>query len=437
MIIARNRITRLASLLMCIYSFTIMSLQEMIPTLLRQTIVVALPALLIMTCIALNFFEKPGFFIEIIPLCLICMELIMLFWNNHTIYAEGIKGIYGQFVPLLFFFACCRDREWFPIVIKAMMVFGLFYAAGTYVCTYVPFFYTGTVEPLMKRLYPYINYAEGYKAGITAHYSTNGMYLTNGFIALSCVAWSKRIKGKKIVLEIVLSLFVAIAFLICGKRGMLISLVLGSYIAYFLLTNKKKYRILKMLIATFIILFAIRAIAFVIPQVTNSYTHTIEMVEKGDVTTGRFELWQMGWEALLQAPLFGHGWRWFLLYSDTGRDVHNIYLQLLIEVGIIGSIPFFIFFVLTYLRTLKLVFFWKDHELDKTMSDMQFNPILFLLMYQSFFLIFIFQGTGFFNPEVLFPYMACSTLTHFLYMKHKDQLVKMNVLKRGIKACIG
>ena len=438
MTIVRKWFIGIATFLLCIYSFTVLSFQEMIPTLLRQTIVVALPAILIMISVAINLIEKPRIFIEIVPLSLICMELIILLWNNHSIRTEGITSVYSQVIPLLFFFACFRDTDWFPIVIKAMVIFGLIYAVGTYLSVYIPSLYTNTIAPLMKELYPHIIYTQGSVAGFTAHYSTNGMYLANGFMALACVAWTRHNNGKRITLEIVLLVFVAIAFLICGKRGTLLCLVFGTYIAYFLLTKNPKHRILKMIAFTVALVVAIRLVALVIPQVTASYTRTVEMYyDSGDVTTGRLDLWRMAWQAFLQAPLFGHGWRWFLVFSDTGRDVHNCYLQLLTEVGIIGSIPFFIFFVLTYLRTLKLTFLWQDNGLDQNTVALKPNPVLFLLMYQSFFLLFIFEGTGLFNVEVLFPYIACCTMTHVLYQRHKKEMVAMNLYRRCIKACIG
>ncbi|MGV3523925.1 MAG: O-antigen ligase family protein [Candidatus Sericytochromatia bacterium] len=48
----------------------------------------------------------------------------------------------------------------------------------------------------------------------------------------------------------------------------------------------------------------------------------------------RLETWQMAWQAFLEAPWFGNGWGQF-------TQTHNVPLQLLAEVGIIGLLGFY------------------------------------------------------------------------------------------------
>lgn len=433
MTMIRKRATSLAALLLCVYSFSVYSFQEMIPAWLRQSVVVALPAILIVVCIAINIIEKPRFLLETVPLCLLCMVGIILFWNNHNIQTEGITSVYSLIVPLLFFFACCRNADWFPTVVKAMAFFGLFYAVCMYICVYIPPVYNQYVAPLMKELYPNANYTQNAVAGFTAHYSTNGMYLSNGFIAFACLAWSKYGNGKRFTLEACLLAFLIIALLICGKRSTLLCLALGTFLTYYLLSPNHKHRCLVIIIASLALLLAIRLVAFILPQVTNAYERTVEMHASGDVTTGRLDLWKMGWDAFLQAPLFGHGWRWFWVDSNTGRDVHNCYLQLFTEVGLVGSVPFFIFLIATYLRALKLAFLWRDGGLGTYHSYMWNNPVPFIMLYQSFFLAYIFVETGLFNIEVLFPYIVSATMTHVLYVRYLPQLTAIGVLRKGVK----
>jgi O-antigen ligase len=72
-----------------------------------------------------------------------------------------------------------------------------------------------------------------------------------------------------------------------------------------------------------------------------------------DQGTGRFTVWRMGLEALKDRPLFGYGWYNFPIAYDQysaifwpknyrgrflgwHRSAHNLYLQTLVELGIVG-----------------------------------------------------------------------------------------------------
>lgn len=59
-----------------------------------------------------------------------------------------------------------------------------------------------------------------------------------------------------------------------------------------------------------------------------------------DISTGRFDLYEIAYKAFSQSPIFGIGAGLFKEVTHAYTDVHNAYLQVLCEQGIIGLILF-------------------------------------------------------------------------------------------------
>lgn len=389
-----------------------------------------MPVILIFAYFILVFIKKPVIHNSVVYCSAVLMAIIMMVWNNYSIQDQGIITMYGQFVPMLFFLICSRKSDWYDLFLKMMIFFGAFYTIGTYICLAIPSLYYNTIGPLFESLYPQAGYILNSKAGFTAHYSTNGMYIANG-IAATLVMWihnkenNRRTKGFFLLLVLELG-----ALLICGKRGTLLCIILALYITYFLYNeNKPKGRLFKLIVISFVAIVVVYVFSLVIPELANAYTRMLAMMDKNDVSTGRFDLWAAGWRGFLENPIFGHGWRWFY-YNDTSvysnYDIHNCYIQFLCELGIIGSAPFFIFFFYSYFRTIMLVKAWRKGQLQECLDLLSFNPLVFCITYQTFFLIFIFEGTAFYNPEALVPYLASCAMTEYVFMLRR----KVNIREK-------
>ncbi|HET9177843.1 MAG TPA: O-antigen ligase family protein [Terriglobia bacterium] len=91
------------------------------------------------------------------------------------------------------------------------------------------------------------------------------------------------------------------------------------------------------------------AIAFFVARSFLNPVHTVSLVGY-DVGT-RLLLWTTAWHFFIQSPIWGIGWGNFvgaygsylnLSWMQSGvYEVHNIYLQLLSETGVVGSFAFF------------------------------------------------------------------------------------------------
>src|SRR5699024_1799946 len=96
-----------------------------------------------------------------------------------------------------------------------------------------------------------------------------------------------------------------------------------------------------------------------------------------------------------ETPILGIGWREFsqlsagILNSDRGSHPHNIYFQLLTELGFVGFILFVIPVVYTLVKTIRILM-----NADSVFSfDMRWKTGLQLSLYiQVFFLLYGITG---------------------------------------------
>jgi O-antigen ligase len=126
-----------------------------------------------------------------------------------------------------------------------------------------------------------------------------------------------------------------------GSRGAVVGLMIGLSV-YPLSRASFSSRIRLALAAV----FALGFLAWASFEVDFMRTRWERTLQEGDVA-GRFEIYQAAWEMFKEEPLFG--WGPVRQLSELGsrlglewRNTHNIYLWILIEMGALGGIPFFV-----------------------------------------------------------------------------------------------
>ncbi len=124
-----------------------------------------------------------------------------------------------------------------------------------------------------------------------------------------------------------------------------------------------------------------------------------------DFTSGRFELWNNALKLFLKFPIWGCGWGRFANYTTGSfvgdvsnqaiKDVHNCFLQLLCETGIIGTfiilVPLFRIYKKTICQSMRI-----RHNMEQNHQIIQMN--IFSLCMQTYFLIVFFLDPVFYNP---------------------------------------
>lgn len=214
------------------------------------------------------------------------------------------------------------------------------------------------------------------------------------------------------------------SLLLTGKRGHLLFMIIALMVTYLFSTEPKRFfnQTFKIIIGivffifTFIIAFA-NYTPNIDSQVGKLYLRierTIEGFLAGeDVTSGRIYLYEHALKLFNESPILGIGWRRFqelsvgVINLDRGSHPHNIYFQLLTELGIIGFILFMIPVVYVFIRTIRLLM-----NSDAIFShDSRWKIALQYSLYvQSFFLLYGITGNLLTDHIFLLMYFFAITI---------------------------
>ena len=122
------------------------------------------------------------------------------------------------------------------------------------------------------------------------------------------------------------------------------------------------------------------------------------VVTKSINDEGRDQLWNQAIDYFLQNPLTGIGWNNYKkIFTLRETHVHNIYLQLLCETGIIGFLSFIVFFVRS------LIISFKNLKVSRN-NSIEFSWILFSLYVQIYFLLYGLSGNPLYDVEEMILY---------------------------------
>ena len=295
-------------------------------------------------------------------------------------------------------------------VLHIILLLDIVYAIVTVICflnpqVYLNYFVNLFPESTSRLTRTY--YRSGGIAGLTSHYSTNGMFLAIGFL-ISVSQFYKR--KKKAVPFAILFL---IALLMCGKRAHVIFSLASLFVLYYCSQVKKGClsrwgKILGML-------FLVGCIVTILYSVAPGLFVFLERFQiefnDGDVSNGRFKLWRIAGSYFRKNPILGVGWKHFQKlvtqfgYSPGIYDAHNIYLQLLCETGVFGFITYVIWFAGMAVKSYNLY--------TKSIYTNTFEKYLisFSLAYQTFFLLYGLTGNPLYELYTFIPYFISCAIT--------------------------
>ena len=223
-------------------------------------------------------------------------------------------------------------------------------------------------------------------SGFTYQLATTAEILVLG----ECVLLSRVIndKNKNPLIIIGVSLII-ISILLTGKRMNFAISILLVVIALFLRKNavvnlRKLFKSAFVIALVFFILGAlfIYNIDYFVdnPYFRRLALSIVEAKSGGEIgTTGRDELWSMAWSLFQGNKLFGIGPGQFPIYTHAETDVHNVYIQTLCELGVVGFVFFITAIVYCLVKTLKV--------LAKSENTSLKNPVLLSLLLQIVYVI--------------------------------------------------
>lgn len=243
--------------------------------------------------------------------------------------------------------------------------------------------------------------------GLSPIQNANAMYIS-AFIMCCLIGMFKY--NKKYIF---LFLIGFVALMLCSKRGVLLAIIITSLLFYCIYVSKEKKGFVKSFfkIMFFILIFSIIGL-FIIK---NYFPDALRIIERftnqNDITTGRKDIYEVLLDAYFNGNIiFGNGLFYsrykLLIVFGTANDAHNIYIQVLTELGLPGMFCF----LLIIFSTLKKII--KVEKFDNVL-------IMMATFYTFLFLIYGITGNGLFDLSILpFWYFLIS----FLFIKKEEKI---------------
>ena len=345
------------------------------------------------------------------------------------VYIVGM-GIYPQFLSQTFRFAVImlfilfgyRDCRWIEVLMNLLLWSGLIYIVTTIWFTFDKAFY---LKYFAYSMYPkatnYDFLGNSGTAGITDHYSTNGMMLAGITILLFSQMLSKREEKGTSWMQTVLFSLSAIALVLCGKRAHFAFVIVACFFTYYLFMRNNKNRYFKYIRFAFIV-FVTYSLLMTYSSNFQKLMARFDTMATSSGTLIRYSLWGTGIAGFLKNPIFGVGWpggRYLTLSVMEGyQDVHNEFIQILCETGIVGGVVFFTFFAGGIITAIRFVIWTAKHRKAIELKTKQYA--IFSCCYQCFFLMYCITASPLHQAYVsnLYYFSVCLGVLLF-YNKNK------------------
>lgn len=341
--------------------------------------------------------------------------------NNYDLKYGNKMAVAQLAIGTLLVLLLQTNDLWCSSVIKIVKGFALFnlitgvallFAKNLLIRYIVPLFQLdASSEYYSNELIQQIN--NGYMTGLTSHYSTMGIYMSIGmcFFAGSIFNDKDRIDKKDLVgIAIML-----IGTFLSGKRSALLFPAISILLVYFSFFKPKnasrRYNYIGIMA---IILLTSALIMTMIPGLGGAIGRVLDILgstDLNDITNKRYEmLWLPAIYLFLDSPIFGIGWGNFkysftkyYAFKANQNNTHNVYLQLLCETGIVGSIIILgtmFASVVTIGRTLSA---WRKGKIS-----IQQNQLMVLgvsMAMQLYFFLYSLSGNPLYDIQCYLPYM--------------------------------
>lgn len=244
--------------------------------------------------------------------------------------------------------------------LKLIFWSGMFALLGIFVQMYFPNFYYSRISVLFVNNDIIEGWIDGYGyAGFTPQLGSTSSILIYGEVALLYMKddLQKKWIRKKFIYNFLVILII-IGVLLTGKRLISALAMALPFMVYFFSTKliaKKLFLIFSTIFMAYVffLFFASNLDFFLENQLFHRFARSyLEMEAGGDITSGRADLYDMAWNTFLKHPAFGVGVGGFKAATGATMAVHNTYLQVLCEQGVVGFTVYIIPIVYCFFYTL-------------------------------------------------------------------------------------
>lgn len=330
--------------------------------------------------------------------------LLMCLFISYS--GDSFGYIIYYFFGIIYMFYFSKNIESITKIVKfyyiGTIIFTLFtllsFLFGSVYLKVINFLYGGT--PVYSIIVDLFSWNE--HSGIAGQTGYNAFTISIGII-ISFVKIIEYFKfnGKINKKFLIIFLLQIISLFLCSKRAILLySLTTIVFLVPICVNLKKKKNLSRLLFVCIIILFVGSFSINYFEPFGNVFAKNSYYLSKGDIFNGRLPLYTQAIQLFKENPLFGIGIKRFYLLNELNLDVHNVYLQLLAENGIIGfSIIIFSFIYM---------FFKTKGAINKSDN----NSLIYIsLGIQLFFLLYALSGNTFYDVNMLYLYLILGSIS--------------------------
>lgn len=350
----------------------------------------------------------------------ICLFLTPLFCLRGSVM---LKYIFFFLISLLFYVIIQQETVAIDALKYPMIIFALITSIVTWIGFIAPQFYQEKILMLFPEskelIYDFTT--NNMNLGFTNHYSRNSFYITIAILYLFVMLIGKKnMERKERVAVIGLTGFFMCTQFLVAKRGLTLFMLVTMFLLIFLMEQdmKKKIRNCVIFVGGGTVLFVIAC--FLIPGVNNIVVRVVESIASGNISSSRFDLYQIAIDMIKDHPIVGNGWGSFLarMTGTPYQGVHNDYLQFLAETGIIG-------FVINMIANFGCLFFaYRTFQVarDKNYENTQEKVwVMFSFSYQLFFLMYAMTGLPHYSYEQLALYLMMCGFSMGIYRRRNSR----------------
>lgn len=207
--------------------------------------------------------------------------------------------------------------------------------------------------------------------------------------------------NKKLLLCLLVQIF---ALFLCSKRAIILyAFTTIVFLIPACINIKKKSNFSKLFLVLLIVLFIGSLSINYFEPFGNVFAKNAYYLSKGNLLNGRLPLYGQAIEIFKNNFFFGIGIKRFCLLNELNLDVHNVYLQLLAENGLIGFLIMIFSFIYMFFKTKSSL----KHSTNGTV-------VYISLGIQLFFLLYALTGNTLYDVNMLYLYFAVGSINVYL-----------------------
>lgn len=366
---------------------------------------------------------------------LLMIFLVFIIINRNYDLSHGTYTWTLQFIGVAFASFCIAnesDDSWTRAFSHILATLGLIYSVATIIFWLLPQAYE-IVYPILQNLSSTQISGAGYRAGLTTHYSTNGMYIALGFVACFCMSL-ENVKNNKWIIATCVCLF---ALILTTKRAHLAFSIASVTLTYLIVNSKKGVSS----VGKIMIIGSVALITLYFLSLTNSDVMLVFQrfgeMQDDETFGGREQFYDLCLNMWSRNPIIGFGWgaytvqfnqtslgQYYQLIGYGSMDAHNVYLELLAEEGAIGFTLFILIMITALVATIATMLY-QNHLIEVVDSGelLKKRSILAVaLAIQIFFAMYCLTGNPLYDIQMYIPWLlsvAASTSIAINLIKFK------------------